>query len=41
MRKYEKPEIEIIEFCLKNTVMDILDYSEGYGDGEGEGDYGD
>ena len=35
MRKYEKPEVEIIDLSAEEPIMDVVDYSEGFGEGDG------
>lgn len=32
---YEKPTVEYIEFAIDDKILDIGDFSEGVGEGEG------
>lgn len=38
---YEKPKADLVEFTLKDRIMDVTDYSEGVGNEDAGGDYGD
>lgn len=40
-KRYEKPVAEIIDLRIIDGIMDVTDYSEGAGEGDSGGDFGD